>query len=83
VFANSVENTTIAGTDYNLCPVGLLDASTSTSVHGLSGSSVANWNPALTSVTAGRFSGLKLRKARRRSEPRQREAGSRHLVERA
>jgi hypothetical protein len=60
VFANSMENTTIAGTDYNLAPVGLLDAVTSTSVHGLSGSSVANWNPALTSTTAGRFSGLKL-----------------------
>lgn len=64
VFANSVENTTIAGTDWNLCPVGILDALTSTSVHGLSGGSIANWNPALTSTTAGRFSGLKLRKAR-------------------
>ena len=64
VFANSVENTTIAGTDYNLAPVGLLDVSTSTSVHGLSGGSVANWNVALASSTAGRFSGLKLRKAR-------------------
>lgn len=64
VFANSVENTTIAGTDYNLAPVGLLDIMTSTSVHGLSGSSVANWNPALTSTTAGRMSGLKIRKAR-------------------
>jgi hypothetical protein len=64
VFANSVENTTIAGTDYNLAPVGLLDASTSTSVHGLSGSSLPYWNPALTSAVAGRFSGLKLRKAR-------------------
>lgn len=64
VFANSVENTTIAGTDWNLCPVGLLDASTSTSVHGLSGASIVNWNPALTSTTSGRFSGLKLRKAR-------------------
>jgi hypothetical protein len=63
-FANSVENTTIAGTDWNLCPVGLLDASTSTSVHGLSGATVYHWNPALTSTTAGRFSGLKLRKAR-------------------
>jgi hypothetical protein len=68
VFANSMENTTIAGTDYNLAPVGLLDAVTSTSVHGLSGSSVANWNPALTSTTAGRFSGLKLRKARQAIE---------------
>jgi hypothetical protein len=64
VFANSVENTTIAGTDYNLAPVGLLDMMTSTSVHGLSGSSVTNWNPSLTSSTAGRFSGLKIRKAR-------------------
>jgi hypothetical protein len=64
VFANSVENTTIAGTDWNLCPSGILDALTSTSLHGLSGGTVANWNPALYSTTAGRFSGLKLRKAR-------------------
>jgi hypothetical protein len=64
VFANSVENTTIAGTDWNMKPVGLLDASTSTSVHGLSGSSVGNWNVGLASTTAGRFSGLKLRKAK-------------------
>lgn len=64
VFANSVENTTIAGTDYNLAPVGLLDAATSTSVHGLSGATVANWNAAKTSSTAGRFSGLKIRQAR-------------------
>jgi hypothetical protein len=63
VLANSVENTTITGTDYNLKPVGLLDACTSTSVHGLS-NSVANWNPSLTSATAGRFSGLKIRRAR-------------------
>jgi hypothetical protein len=61
VFANSVENTTIAGTDWNLCPVGLLDASTSTSVHGLSGSSVPNWNAGAHLHHGGRFSGLKLR----------------------
>lgn len=64
VFANSVENTTIAGTDYNLAPVGLLDASTSSSVHGLATSTAANWAVALASTTAGRFSGLKIRKAR-------------------
>ena len=64
VFANSVENTTIEGTDYNKAPVGMLDALTSTSVHGLSGATVANWNNALAVTTAGRFSGLKLRKAR-------------------
>jgi hypothetical protein len=62
VMANSVENTTILGTDWNLCPVGLLDASLSTSVHGLSGASVPNWNPAFTSAVAGRFTNLKLRK---------------------
>lgn len=64
VFANSVENTTIAGTDYNLAPVGILDALTSTSLHGLSSASIADWAPALVSTAAGRFSGLKLRKAR-------------------
>lgn len=63
VFANSLENTTIAGTDYNLCPVGILDALNSSSVHGLA-NSIANWNPALNSSTGGRMSGLKLRKAR-------------------
>jgi hypothetical protein len=65
VFANSVENTTIAGTDYNLAPVGLLDMMTSTSVHGLSGATVPNWNPALANVAGGQMSGLKIRKARR------------------
>lgn len=63
VLANSVENTTILGTDWNLCPVGLLDATLSTSVHGLSGASVPNWNPAYTTAVAGRFTNLKLRKA--------------------
>lgn len=64
VLANSIENTTILGTDYNLCPVGLLDASLSVSVHGLSGSTVPNHNPALVSSTVGRFTNLKLRKAK-------------------
>lgn len=64
VFANSVENTTIAGTDYGLAPVGLLDMATSVSVHGLSGATVPNWNPSLANTTGGQFSGLKIRKAR-------------------
>lgn len=63
VFANSVENTTIAGTDYNLAPVGILEALTASSLHGLA-NTIPNWNPALYSTTSGRFSGLKLRKAR-------------------
>jgi hypothetical protein len=63
VFANSIENTTIAGTDYNLAPVGILEALTASSVHGLA-NTIPNWNPALYITTAGRFSGLKLRKAR-------------------
>jgi len=64
VFANSVENTTIAGTDYNLAPVGLLEAVTSASVHGLSSATNGAWATASANTTAGRFSGLKLRRMR-------------------
>lgn len=64
VKANSIENTTIAGTDYNKSIVGLLDALTSTSVHGLSSSSVANWSAAYSDTTSTRLSGLKIIRAR-------------------
>lgn len=64
VKANSIENTTIAGTDYNKSIVGLLDALTSTSVHGLSSSSVANWSVAYSDTTSTRLSGLKIIRAR-------------------
>lgn len=60
VFANSVENTTIAGTDYNRWMVGLIDGCTSTSVHGLSGTTYPLWT-AYQDATGGRFDLAKLR----------------------
>lgn len=59
VLANSIENATIAGTNYNLAPVGLLDMMTSASLHGLTH---ANWVAALADTSAGRYTGVRLRK---------------------
>lgn len=65
VFANNIENTTLdGGTDWNKWPIGLLDATKSTSVHGLSGATVAGWNVGYTSAAGGNFNGVKLRAAR-------------------
>lgn len=67
VFANnavSSGNTLAANTDYNKWPVGLKDACESASVHGLANTSVANWDVALLSDVAGRYSIIKERKAR-------------------
>jgi len=65
VFANNIENTTLdAGTDWNKWPIGLMDATKSTSVHGLSGSTVPGWTAGYTDTAGGRFTGVKLRKAR-------------------
>lgn len=64
VKANSLENTTIAGTDYNRGLVGWLDATSSASVHSLSSSSVANWDIAYSDTTSGRFSGTKLHRVK-------------------
>lgn len=65
VFANSIENASLdGGTDWNKWPVGLLDATKSTSVHGLSGATVAGWNVGYSDTAGGSFSGVKLRKAR-------------------
>lgn len=55
----AVNDTTITGSDYNQSIVGLLDACTSTSVHGLSSSSAPEWTPAYSSTSSGRFSGAK------------------------
>lgn len=64
VYANAVTDTTITASDYNRWPVGLLDAITSTSVHGLSSSTEAEWAAALNDSTGGRFSFIKLKKMR-------------------
>ena len=62
VLANSVENTTIDGTDYNRAIVGVLDILHSTSVHGLSSATVADWSPSTADTsTGGRMDGVKFR----------------------
>jgi hypothetical protein len=63
VFANNLENTTMAsGTERSQNLVGLLDAMTSVSVHGVSNSSTPRWNVAGSDTAGGRFTGIKLRK---------------------
>lgn len=64
VKANSSENTTIVGTDYNGGLIGLLDMATSTSVHGLSNSTDPNWDVAVDDATGGRFTGVRLHRDR-------------------
>lgn len=62
-FANNLENTTLAGgTERSLNLVGLLDMMTSTTVHNVSGSTYALWNPGFTQTTAGRFTPLTFKK---------------------
>ena len=62
VKANGANATTIAHTSYNKDMTGMLDFATSTSVHGISGTTYPGWNPAHSDTTAGRFNGQKLRK---------------------
>jgi hypothetical protein len=61
VFFNSVIDTTKAGTELNLWPNGLLDATQSTSLHGLATSTAPNW-ASYTDTSGGRFGFIKLRK---------------------
>jgi hypothetical protein len=64
VDASSVENTSAAGTAYNRALVGLLDMINSTSVHGVSSATSSRWAAALNNSDGGRFTGIKLRKAK-------------------
>ncbi len=61
VFYNTVIDTTKAGTELNLWPSGLLDATQSTSLHGLSSTTAPNWS-SYTDTSGGRFGFIKLRK---------------------
>lgn len=61
VFFNSVIDTTKAGTELNLWPSGLLDATQSSSLHGLATSTAPNW-ASYTDSSGGRFGFIKLRK---------------------
>ncbi len=62
VAANAVTDATLAGTDYNKWVVGLLDATTSASVHGLATSAAPNW-ASYQDSTGGRWSYAKQQKA--------------------
>lgn len=60
VYANSIENTTLAGgTDYNKGVVGLMEVLTGASLHGLTH---PNWSAAYSDATSGRFNGTKLQR---------------------
>lgn len=61
VFFNSVIDTTKAGTELNLWPSGLLDATQSASLEGLATSDAPNW-ASYTDTSGGRFGFIKLRK---------------------
>lgn len=61
-FSNGASATTIAHSSYNRGLVGLRDICTSTSVHGISGSTYPNWTAAYSDTAAGRFNGTKWRK---------------------
>jgi hypothetical protein len=63
VLANSIENATIAGTNYNKALVGFFDGLKSASVHGLATSSEPLWATGYSDTASGRWSGVKLRKA--------------------
>lgn len=60
VFFNSVTDTTKAGTELNLWPSGLLDATQSASLHGLATTTAPNW-ASYTDTSGGRFGFIKLR----------------------
>lgn len=67
VFANAYPengNLTLAGaTEYNKAPFGLIEMMTSTTVHNLSGSTYARWNPAGTDSTGSYLTGTRIKKA--------------------
>lgn len=62
VFANSLENSTLEGTDYNKGLTGFLEAFTSVTLHGVSGTTYPRWNPAMVDTAAGRFTPTTLRR---------------------
>lgn len=63
VKANSKGNTDITHTDFSRGLVGLVDITTTASVHSLSSSTVPAWDVAYSDSTAGRFSGSKVIRA--------------------
>lgn len=62
VFANSLENTTLEGTDYNKGLTGVLEAMTAVSLQGISSATYPLWSPGYADTAAGRFTNMGLRK---------------------
>lgn len=62
VFANSLENTTLAGTDYNKSLTGFLDAVTSVSLEGISSATFPKWKPGYADTAVGRWGTGNLRR---------------------
>lgn len=62
VFANSLENTTLEGTDYNKGLTGVLEAMTAVSLQGISSATYSRWAPGYADTAAGRFTNMGLRK---------------------
>jgi len=56
VYASAVTDTALTGTDTNRWPVGVLDMLLSTSVHGLSSATEAEWTRAYANTSGGRMS---------------------------
>lgn len=63
VFANGTDATTIAHTSYNRGLTGLLDMMTAASLHGIATSAQPNWAVSYSDATAGRYNGVKFRRA--------------------
>ncbi len=64
VLAGSIENATIAGTNFNKALVGMRDGLTTASIHGLSSATEPLWAAGYSDTGGGRWSGVKLRKAK-------------------
>lgn len=64
VLAMSTGNTAIGDTNYNKAPTGMNDAATTASIHGLSSATEALWAAGYSDTGGGRFSPVKLRKAK-------------------
>lgn len=58
------DTSTTASTNYNKALVGLRDGATTASIHGLSSASEPYWNVGYSDTGGGRWSGVKLRKAK-------------------
>lgn len=63
VKANSKGNTVLADTDFSRGLVGLVDVTTTASVHSLSSSTDSNWDVAYSNTTSGRFNGTNVIRA--------------------